>query len=182
MFGTLRKRVPFGTRNGFRWKILRRFVRHKDGAAAVEFALVAIPFLGMMFAIIETALVFFAGQALETAAADSARKIMTGQADGWSPEQFKQEVCDHVYGLLDCNKIKMNVKAYPSFGAADMRTPVDADGNIVNAFDTGAPGNIVIARLMYEWPVFIPMLKLDDRPGSKRLLMATLAFRNEPYK
>ncbi len=33
-----------------------------------------------MFAIMETALVFFASQTLETAVADSARLIMTGQA------------------------------------------------------------------------------------------------------
>ena len=41
-------------------------VRQQDGAAAVEFALVAAPFLAMVFAIMETAIVFFAGQALET--------------------------------------------------------------------------------------------------------------------
>jgi len=58
--------------------IARRMVRQEDGAAAVEFALVAAPFLAMVFAIIETAIVFFAGQALETAAADGSRLIMTG--------------------------------------------------------------------------------------------------------
>ena len=50
-----------------KWAIVRRFIRQQDGATAVEFAMVAAPFLAMMFAIIETALVFFAGQALETA-------------------------------------------------------------------------------------------------------------------
>lgn len=39
-----------------------RFVRQQDGAAAVEFALVALPFLALTFAILETALVFFAGR------------------------------------------------------------------------------------------------------------------------
>ena len=34
----------------------------------------------MVFAVMETAVIFFAGQALETAAADSARLILTGQA------------------------------------------------------------------------------------------------------
>ena len=43
-------------------RVARRFTRHQKGAAAVEFALVAIPFLALTFAIIETALVFFAGQ------------------------------------------------------------------------------------------------------------------------
>ena len=58
----------------------RRLLRRQDGAAAVEFGLVAAPFLALIFAIMETAIVFFAGQALETAVADSARLILTGQA------------------------------------------------------------------------------------------------------
>src|ERR1700694_3161527 len=68
------------------WRLLRR----EDGAAAVEFALVAAPFLAVLFAIMETALVFFAGQYLETLAADSTRLILTGQAQtqGWSQSQI----------------------------------------------------------------------------------------------
>jgi Flp pilus assembly protein TadG len=57
-----------------------RFARHQDGAAAVEFALIAVSFLALLFAILETALVFFAGQTLESAASDAGRLIMTGQA------------------------------------------------------------------------------------------------------
>ena len=57
-----------------------KLARRNDGAAAVEFALVAAPFLALVFAIMETAIVFFAGQALETAVADTSRLIMTGQA------------------------------------------------------------------------------------------------------
>lgn len=181
MFDTLRNRFARAAR-GRKLKNLRRFARHKKGTAAVEFALVAIPFLGMMFAIMETALVFWAGQVLETAAADSARKVMTGQAETWSPDRFKEEVCSHIFGLFDCNKIQVNVKAYPSFSAAEMKAPIDANGNIVSEFNAGQPGDVVIARLLYEWPTFIPALNLSDRPGNKRLLVATAAFRNEPYK
>ena len=61
-------------------RVVRRFTRHQKGAAAVEFALVATPFLALLFAIIESALVFFAGQMLESAASDAGRMIMTGQA------------------------------------------------------------------------------------------------------
>jgi Pilus formation protein N terminal region/TadE-like protein len=72
----------------------RPFVKRQDGAVAIEFAMVAAPFLALMFAIMETALVFFAGQALETAAADSARMIMTGQAQTqqFSNADFKNAV------------------------------------------------------------------------------------------
>ena len=64
----------------FRFRKLRVFAKREDGAAAVEFAIVVAPFLALLFAILETALVFFAGQTLETAVSDSARLILTGQA------------------------------------------------------------------------------------------------------
>ncbi len=83
-------------------RIVRRFVRKDDGAAAVEFAMVAAPFIAIIFAIFETAIVFFAGQVLEVAMADSARLIMTGQAQkaGFNQAKFKEEVCNRVYGLV----------------------------------------------------------------------------------
>jgi len=41
----------------------------------------------------------------------------------------------------------------------------------------------VVVRLMYQWPVYVSLLGLNlaDSAGSKRLLMSTIAFRNEPY-
>ena len=93
----------------------RRLARKEDGAAAVEFGLVAAPFLLLVFAIMETAIVFFAGQALETAVADSARLIMTGQAQtqGFNQSAFKNAVCARIYGLFDCaNGVYVDVKTY----------------------------------------------------------------------
>src|SRR3954447_21573898 len=85
-------------------KALRRFRRSRRGSAAVEFALVAPIFFALLFAIIETAIVFFAGQVLETVTQDSARMIMTGQAQsgGYSQSQFKTYVCGKVSILFDC--------------------------------------------------------------------------------
>ena len=48
----------------------------------------------------------------------------------------------------------------------------------------GRPGDIVVVRLLYEWPVYVSLLGLNlaDLAGSKRLIMATAAFRNEPFQ
>src|SRR6516165_3091353 len=59
---------------------LRRFRGNRRGSAVVEFALVAPMFFALLFAIIETALMFFASQVLETITQNSARVILTGQA------------------------------------------------------------------------------------------------------
>jgi Flp pilus assembly protein TadG len=169
-------------------RAIRRLIRRQDGAAAVEFGIVAAPFLALVFAIIETALVFFAGQALETAVADSARLIMTGQAQqqGFSQSVFKNSVCAKIYGLLDCqNGVFVDVKTFSSFSSITMPSPIDINGNFVNNFTytPGGPGDIVVVRLFYQWPVFLAPLNfnLSNMNGSKRLLVATAAFRNEPY-
>jgi Flp pilus assembly protein TadG len=170
---------------------LRRFTRHTEGATTVEFAMVAAPFLALMFAIIETAIIFFAGQALESAVADSARLIMTGQAQTQALSQatFKQKVCARVFALFDCaNGIYVDVRKSTSFSAADLSKPVDNQGQFQNNFvyQPGGPGDIVIVRIMYQWPVYVSLFSLNsttsNMSGNKRLLMATAAFRNEPYQ
>jgi Flp pilus assembly protein TadG len=168
--------------------LARRFARQQGGAATVEFALVAVPFLALIFAILETALVFFAGQALETAVADASRLIMTGQAQaqGFSQTEFKNAVCARIYGLFDCQAgVNVDVKTFSSFASVTMPTPIDSQGNLQNNFsyNPGGPGDIVVVRLFYQWPVYVTLLgsNLSNMSGGKRLIVATAAFRNEPY-
>ena len=167
---------------------VRRFARGNDGIAAVEFGIVAAPFLALMFAIMETAIVFFASQTLETAVADSSRLIMTGQVQtgNFTETKFKQAVCAKILGLFDCaNGIKIDVKKYAGFSSINNSKPIDAKGNLLTNFgyDPGKQGDIVVVRLMYEWPIYVSLLgfSLSDLSGGKRLIMATAAFRNEPY-
>jgi Flp pilus assembly protein TadG len=165
-------------------RAMRRLARKQDGAAAVEFGMVAAPFLLLVFAILETAIVFFAGQTLETAVSDSGRLIMTGQAQqkGFNQATFKEEVCSRIYGLFDCmGGLYVDVKTFPSFGQINLTPPLDPDGKFQNnmAFQPGGPSEIVVVRLFYQWPIYVALL--SNMAGNKRLLMATSAFRNEPF-
>jgi Flp pilus assembly protein TadG len=199
MIGGTQARLVGVARRLFDRGVMRRLLHRQDGAAAVEFALVAAPFLALMFAIMETALVFFASQSLETVATDSARLIMTGQAQtqGFDQEKFKQAVCAKVAGLFDCmNGLYVDVQTYQSFatlsdGATnnlqDIKALFDSDGKPSSDkfnYQTGGPGDIVVVRLIYLWPVYVPLLglNLSDMAGGKRLMMSTVAFRNEPYQ
>jgi Flp pilus assembly protein TadG len=169
-------------------RLMRRFVRHQEGSAAVEFAMVALPFLGLTFAILETALVFFAGQTLETAVADSARLIMTGQAQSasWSKDDFKTAVCNHIYGLFDCaNGVYVDVKTYTSFAAISSDPPI-TDGRFDPTnlnYSPGDVGDIEVVTLYYQWPIYVSLLgnNLSNLNGNNRLLMSTAVFRNEPF-
>ena len=168
---------------------MRRFLRRENGAAAIEFGLVVVPFLGMTFAIMETALVFFAGQALETAAADSARLIMTGQAQnqGFDQTAFKNAVCAKIKGLFNCTSgVYVDVRKYTTFSNISISNPINANGTLNNNFvyQPGGPSDIVVVRLMYQWPIYTSLLNinsLSNMTGSNRLLVSTVAFRNEPY-
>ena len=82
----------------------RRFRRNRQGSAAVEFALVAPLFFGMLFAIIETALVFFAGQVLEQGTEESARLMLTHQAQdsGMTETAFKTDLCNRIKVMFNC--------------------------------------------------------------------------------
>ena len=167
---------------------LRRFRRNRRGSAVVEFALVAPVFFALLFAIIETAMVFFASQVLETVTQDSARMIMTGQAQmaAFSQAQFKANVCGRIGVLFDCtNGIYIDVQSYSAFSNVAITDPIDAGKNFLPAmnYSPGGPGDVVVVRLFYQWPLFVTGLgyNIANLSGSKRLLSATAAFRNEPY-
>ena len=190
MIVSIRNKFAIVARRLLRGKIVRRLARDEKGIATVEFAIVAAPFLALMFAIMETAIVFFAGQTLETAVADSARLIMTGQAQtsSFTAAQFKSAVCAKILGLFDCqNGLQIDVKTYSSFSTVSTAKPVDSNGNLQTSsfgYSPGGPGDIVVVRLMYQWPIYVSLLgfNLADMAGSKRLIMATASFRNEPYQ
>jgi Flp pilus assembly protein TadG len=182
MLQLMRKR--FARRRLLALRSARRLARKEDGSAAIEFAMVAAPFLMLVFAIMETAFVFFAGQTLETAVADSSRLIMTGQAQsqGMNQTTFKDAVCAKIYGLFDCqNGVYIDVKTYPAFANVNLSSPLDSNGNFQNnqTFQPGGAGDIVVVRLFYQWPIYVSLLQ--NMSGNKRLLIATAAFRNEPF-
>jgi Flp pilus assembly protein TadG len=192
MTDAARKKIAAGLRWMLPAGLLRRFVRQQDGATAIEFAFVALPFLALTFAILETALVFFAGQTLEAAAADAGRLIMTGQAQTGSFDKtaFKNAVCNDIAGLFDCqNNVYVDVQTYTSFsaGSTAVNTSPISNGKFDSSkvqYNPGGAGDIVVVTLYYEWPIYLTLLgnHLDDLNGSKRLLVATSVFKNEPYQ
>lgn len=189
MMKTVKAAIAKGARRVLPRSCVRQFARRQDGSAAIEFGLVAAPFLALVFAILETAFVFFASQTLEAAVADSSRLIMTGQAQmqGLTANTFKNQVCARIFGLFDCaNGVYVNVQKYSSFSAATTTTPYtngQFDSTKVN-YVPGEPGEIVVVQLFYQWPIYVSLLSnnLANQNGNKRLLVATSVFRNEPFK
>jgi Flp pilus assembly protein TadG len=190
MFHTIATRLATGARRLSAFASARMLLRREDGGAAIEFALVAAPFLALMFAIMETALIFLATQTLETAVADSSRLILTGQAQNQAFDQnaFKQAVCQRTASLFTCNNIMVDVRTYSNFSSTNTTLPIQ-NGNLNSftaQFAPGAAGDIVVVRLLYQWPVYVSLFglaqSLSNMSGNNDLLMATAAFRNEPFQ
>ena len=172
----------------FSSSLVHRFITQSEAGTTIEFGLLVTPFVAGLFAILQTALVFFAGQTLETAASASARLIFTGQAQtaGWSAAQFKSEVCNQIHGIFNCsNGVYVDVETYPSFTAINTGLPI-SNGNLNSSalgYNPGGPGDIVMLRLYYQYPVFVNLLgfNLGNLNGGLNLFAATAIFRNEPY-
>jgi Flp pilus assembly protein TadG len=171
--------------------ILRRFRRNRTGSAAVEFALVAPVFFALLFAIIESGIMFFAGQVLETITQTAARTILTGQAQtvGYTQTTFDIQVVCPVGSLatvlFNCNNLSVDVRSYSAFSSVVMSSQIDGSGNFINnmQYNPGGPGDIVVVRMFYPWQLFVTGLgyNIANMSSSQRLLYGTAAFQNEPY-
>jgi Flp pilus assembly protein TadG len=176
-----------------RWRrarnALRLFGREEKAATAVEFGLIALPFIALLLAIIETAVLFLAGQNLESAVDNSARLIRTGQAqqDGLTGDTFKAQICNEALVLPNCTDLlHIDVRTYTSFASMTITDPIDSSGKTDYksfTYDAGHGGNIVLVRAYYEWPTFSRMLGLNfaNLSNGNHLLAAVAAFKNEPF-
>jgi len=172
---------------------LRVFGRDEKGATLIEFAILAIPFFALIGAIIETAIVFLAGQFLESAVQDSTRLILTGQAQNaettFTAEDFRDKICDGLYGMFDCSKLMIKVSVIDGFAAAQASavSPIDptdpSKWTLAPTYNPGGRSDVVMVQAYYKWPTIFHFfgLSLANLPDGTRLLGATRVFRNEPF-
>jgi len=169
---------------------LRRFRRNRRGSAAVEFAFIAPIFFALLFAIIETGIVFFAGQVLVTGTQDSARLMLTHQAQdaGMTETQFKTDLCNRITALFNCSNLAnltVDVKLFAPGSSISLTDPI-VTGSLTGPFAYQLPptgtSSTVVVRVFYQWPLFVTGLgyNIANLNGSKRLLAATAAFHVEP--
>jgi Flp pilus assembly protein TadG len=171
------------------------FIKDRKGATAVEFALIATPFLALIAALIQTFLLFFAQSQLESAVRQSARQILTGQVQTQdatltqtqAAAAFQRTVCNNAAVLFACSGVMVDVQVANQWSAANAGMPTltyNSDGTVGNTwqFNPGNAGDIVVVRVMYLWPVFFGPIAFNmaNQPNGSRLIMASAAFQNEP--
>jgi len=187
--------------------IARRIVRSRDGVAAIEFAILALPFFLIVFAIIETFIAYAGEQLLQNSVDDLSRKIRTGQitfdlgrGTDKTADEFRALLCDEISIMMRCaaadatgdaQNLYIDARSFTSF--ADMPTDVPiSDGDLDTtgfAYDPGGPQSNNMVRAYYRWPIVTDLIRpyiSNVHSGSpaetgQYLMVATTAFTNENY-
>jgi Flp pilus assembly protein TadG len=173
-------------------RFVSRFARAERGATALEFGLVALPVLTLIFGLIEIALVFLVGATLDQATQAASRQIRTGEfqtSAANTKSDFKALVCARMTWLqAKCNAdLWLDVQTYSDFATLAAQPPINAPtfNPAATCFSPGQPADIVLVRAYFEWDLITPLLNtaLQNMGGGsgKRLISSATAFRNEPF-
>jgi Flp pilus assembly protein TadG len=174
-------------------KALRRFGRSRRGSAAVEFAIVILPFFLLTIGLAEISMIGFAQTSLDFGVSEAARQIRTGRAqmDGLDGDDIQDMICDETtrFMVLDCeNNLHLDVKTFASFVDADNAAADPIQNGAFTedgmGYTPGAPSDIVVVRAYYQWQIMTPMFEpvFENVDGGERILVTTMMFRNEPYQ
>lgn len=162
--------------------------KQESGVSAIEFAIVAPVFLLLLFAILETGIMYLGQFDLQHAVNNASRLVRTGQAQnqGLTQTAFRSAICDQLMVLSCGTNLQIDVESYGSFGTASFGPPLNADGTVnaaLNNYQPGLSGQVVLLRALYVWPVMTPGLTpfLSNMANSSHLIVVSAAFRNEPF-
>lgn len=183
--------------------LLRRLAGNREGVAAIEFAMLAIPFFLIAFAIIEMCVAYAAEQLLDHAVDDMARKLRTGQityasqgATDMNAEEFRDAFCAEIAIMMGCDdRLYIDVRQYDDFADMPLSVPRE-DGEPFGkldddefGFSPGEGNTKNMLRAYYRWPVITNLIRpfaANIRPEgdglpSDYLLVGTAAFQNEDF-
>ena len=160
----------------------------REGASAVEFAMIAFPFFFMLFAIMELGLVFVTDSVLENAVMETGRKIRTNEAgdSSMTAATFKSTLCGemNIFSSTCDARTTIDVRVIPQFTGVNPPDPTSTgtfDASKLT-YANGQPGDLILVRAWYRKPLFTPFLAqaLSKMNDGNALLTATATFRNEP--
>lgn len=175
---------------------MRRYLKSRDGATALEFSLLVVPFTFLVFGIVELAILFFFNSTLTHATAEVSRQIRTGQFQstcGAAETEFKDAVCSYMAGLGDCDG-RLRIEVVRGDGSfSSLAPPVEGEQTIdpdtgepdipPSTYDQTGPRDVVIVRSQYYHKLAIPskVTRLANQPGNVHRIQSAVAFRNEPF-
>ncbi len=142
----MRKSLLAWRRSGF--ASLSRFRKREDGGAAVEFAIIVLPFFGMVLAVLELAIFFFASRYLEEGLFNARRKVLTQQlATASICTTFKSEVEKELSKWFSPSRLTVDVWSGSSFST--IGPPLNSSAS---SCTFGGSGQATIVEATYDYP------------------------------
>jgi Flp pilus assembly protein TadG len=148
----------------------------------LEFALIAPMFIAILVATIEIGVLEVMSSNLDAAVMTASRKIRTGEDDRpASSAEFTDLICaSMIDDPNDCrSRLAISVQKVADFATAQTA----ADAAPTGQFNAGGPGDIILVRATYRWPLMLPLYAGNFQMAgpTEALLDARATFRNEPY-
>ncbi|MGL4405772.1 MAG: TadE/TadG family type IV pilus assembly protein [Notoacmeibacter sp.] len=170
--------------------LVRRFSKNEKGSTAIEFGIIAMPFIALIFAILESCISFATQQLIANAADRVSRDVRTGRlrvAD-INGSKLHGLICTKITLMAPngCPDLLVDLNTYASFANVPTKVPFTGGGDIDTTGFTvnpGGPSTINHLRVYYRWPVMTDFLRayMSNLPGGKTLLLTSATWRNEPF-
>jgi Flp pilus assembly protein TadG len=172
------------------------FFSDKRGSTAMEFAMLAIPFALLVFAILESCISFAGQEVMANVTDDVARQLRTGQLqqNNTTDASIKQLICNRLQIMVaqNCPGLVVDLRQYSTFADAATAGFKIVNGDIVLTQGTNsmsftvAPGpseSINMLRVFYKWPVMTDFLakSMANLNDGKTLHFASVTWQNEPF-
>jgi Flp pilus assembly protein TadG len=191
--------APTGAKGSRAGRLWRRWQGDQSGATAIEFGMVALPFVLLLFGILSVCLYFFTTFTLENAVWHAARAIRTGQVQQSQGDYstattnedrkklFKKAMCARAPSFFDClGKAVVIVQSNANFG--NISEPKCATNGVMAedasaAFNAGNASSVVLVTVCYPWDFGgkLPFIHLGNLKNGALLMQASVSFRTEPY-
>jgi len=172
------------------------FFSDKRGSTAMEFAMLAIPFALLVFAILESCISFAGQEVMANVTDDVARQLRTGQLQKSTVTEasIKQLICARLQIMVaqGCPGLVVDLREYSSFADAATASFKIVNGDIVLTQGTNSmaftvsPGlaeSINMLRVFYKWPVMTDFLakSMANLKDGNTLHFASVTWQNEPF-
>ena len=168
-----------------------RLIRARRAAAALEFAIVALPFLTLAFGAIEVGYDLFVQAVLDSVVEQAARGVQTGTQQGTTGESDSSfaaaAVCPAANGLLNCSQIVVAVQPVPSGYNyyTNINPPTLSTAAASGSVCTGIGGQLMVMQAWYLGPTFagalIPAFSTTVLGKVVHLTTSSVAFTNEYF-
>ncbi len=185
-----------GAESAARAKSRPGFFSDRRGSTAMEFAMLAIPFALLVFAILESCISFAGQEVMANITDDVARQLRTGQLqqNNVTEASIKQLICNRLQIIVaqNCPGLQVDLREYSSFAnAASAGYRISGNQIILtqggsDTTFTVAPGlaeSINMLRVFYKWPVMTDLLakQMANFTDGTTLHFASVTWQNEPF-